>query len=145
MSALLAFRRSASFCARFLGIVIAEYSIHASCSLVLQHREHVAVEIHRDADAAVSENLHHHARVDTLDEEERRAGMTHIMEALMPQPCPFERLLKASEGVARLQERATRGWEDESVFAPCVTVFFPLLGLSFLMGHAGLRARSPAA
>ena len=43
----------------------------------------MAVGIHRDADLAVAEDLHHHARVDALHKQQRGAGMAKVVEASM--------------------------------------------------------------
>lgn len=48
----------------------------------VQGRKHVAVEIHRDRDSGVAEDLHHDPRVDVLSEQQAGAGVPKIVEAL---------------------------------------------------------------
>ncbi|HEV8193389.1 MAG TPA: hypothetical protein VGP82_18155 [Ktedonobacterales bacterium] len=45
----------------------------------------------------VAEDLHHHARVDALHEQQRGTGVAEVVEASMRNPGFFERAAKATQ------------------------------------------------
>src|ERR1700674_1955804 len=62
-----------------------EDGLHAVCRLALQRRQHVTVRVHCQADLTVTQRFHHHPRMNALDQEERCACVTEVVESHLRQ------------------------------------------------------------
>ena len=54
----------------------------------------MAVRVHREADLAVPKDLHHHTWMDPLSKQQRGAGVSQVIEALVGQPARLRMRLK---------------------------------------------------
>jgi hypothetical protein len=66
----------------------------------------------------VSEDLHHHARVDPLGQEQRGAGVPQVVEADGGEAGPHQVRLEGADEVARVERPAERVGEDEVPVPP---------------------------
>jgi hypothetical protein len=55
--------------------------VHLFRGVRTERGHHMRIRIHRDADLAVTQRLHHHSWMHTLFEQERRAGVPQVMDA----------------------------------------------------------------
>ena len=60
----------------------------------------------------MAQDVHYHAGGYVLDQQQRRTGMTPVVEALMGQPRLLQQCLEAARDVARVQWGAVRRGED---------------------------------
>lgn len=108
--------------------------IYAASGLLLERQVDVAVNIQRDADAAMPKDFHHHAWANPLYQEKRRAGMSRVVEALVANARFLDSAYEATVGIARFYWRSARGGEDEARILPGAPGSEPFLHLAQSMG-----------
>lgn len=96
----------------------AEEVFHAVGRLALQAREHVAVGIERQRDLQVPEHLHDDTCWNPLCEQERRARVSEIAEALPPEPRVRQDALKPVRDVGRVERAARARREHQTPVVP---------------------------
>jgi hypothetical protein len=87
--------------------------------IALRFGQYMAVGVHRDADLAMAEDLHDDPWMHTLSDQERRAGMTEIMEAdRFGQTGDAQRPFEMADQVARFGGRAALRGKHQIVLDP---------------------------
>ena len=90
----------------------------------------MAVGVHRQADLAVAERLHHNSWVNALDEQQRRACMTKVVETHRWQVGPLEEFVEPVRDVWSVGERSTLAWEHQVEVDPAFSSCEALNGLA---------------
>src|SRR5262249_11098648 len=100
----------------------------------LQIGEHMAVDVQRDGDLGVTQELRNDLGIDPSAEEQRRSRMAQVMEADAGQPCFLqERVQLPPKHLDAVEWTSNAVGEDEPHLLPCRPELQALLCLTNTM------------
>ena len=104
--------------------------LHFFGGFTLQRWQDVAIRVHRQADLAVAECLHHNAWMYVPDEQQRGACVSQVVKTHRRQAGLVEESMKPMGDVRSIGERASVAGEDQVEIDPAISCGEPFNDLT---------------
>ena len=95
-------------------ITLLEQVLHPLSGIPAQIRYDVAICVHCQADLRVAKEIHHDARRNALDQQQRFARMSKVVESTLRKPGPIQELMETFRHSGSIQRCPDRCREDKS-------------------------------